>query len=174
MTKEEFEKMGMFETSPGIFEKINNRELSFLEHHPLVKHNPIPLFYDRGLSGTLLISFPVDPMGKPRMTQQDRWKKRDVTDRYWELKDHLVKIAKGSNFEIPDSNIHIIFYMPMADSWAKSKKEKMDGKPHQQRPDADNMLKAIQDSLCKEDSYIWDVRISKYWAYKGRIDIYKI
>ncbi len=117
------------------------------------------------------IEFPVDPMGKPRMTQQDKWKKRPATDRYWQLKDNLKKIAEGYKFVMPESNYHMIFYIPMPDSWPKAKKELFNEKPHQQKPDKDNLEKAVLDSLCKEDSYIWDGRVSKYWAYKGKIVI---
>ncbi len=163
---------GWIETSPGVFEKssiknINNKPI-FLNDFKFLNDT------ENDSEGQLLISFPVDPIGKPRMTQQDKWKKRPTTDRYWELKSRMKKIATGACFELPESNIHMIFYLPMADSWSKKKKEEMDGKPHKQKPDGDNILKGVQDALCKDDSFIWDVRISKYWAYKGRIDIYKI
>lgn len=121
-----------------------------------------------------LITFKVDPMGKPRMTQSDKWKKRDVTDRYWELKDHLVKQASAVNFILPECNYHMIFYIGMAKSWPKKKKEEMNMMPHQQKPDKDNLEKAVLDSLCKEDAHIWDGRVSKFWAYKPSLVIYKI
>ncbi len=117
------------------------------------------------------IEFPVDPMGKPRMTQRDKWHKREVTDRYWELKRQVKQIAEGYNFTMPDSNYHMIFYIPMPDSWAKKKKAEMNERPHKQKPDKDNLEKAILDALCTEDSYVWDGRVSKYWAYKGKIII---
>lgn len=117
------------------------------------------------------IEFPVDPMGKPRMTQSDKWKKRKVTDRYWELKAQMRQIAEGYNFTLPESNYHMIFHIPMPDSWPKKKKLEMDGQPHKQKPDKDNLEKGVLDALCKEDSYVWDGRVSKYWAFKGKIVI---
>lgn len=122
----------------------------------------------------LLIKFDVNPIGKPRMTVSDKWKKRDATGRYWVFKDQLRNIAKGHNFKMPESDIHMLFNIEMPQSWPKKKKEEMDGKPHLSKPDGDNILKAVQDSLCDNDSYIWDVRITKKWAYKGSIKIYSI
>ncbi len=172
-TKEDLLRMGLIETKPGVFEKpFIDKTYSISEKDWLKKFNSEPAF--ASLFGDLLISFPVDPIGKPRMTQKDQWKKRDATDRYWELKRQMKQIAEGANFTMPESHIHIVCYMPMPYSWPKKKKEEMNGRPHQQKPDADNILKGIQDALCKEDSYIWDVRISKYWSYKGAIEIYKI
>lgn len=164
-TKDDLSRLGLVEISPGIYERK-----SILKESGALS-SAVPLM----TQGTgLIISFPIDPMGKPRMTQQDRWKKRPATDRYWEMKSRIKQIAEGAKFVLPESNMHMIFYIPMADSWSKKRKEEMDGKPHQQKPDGDNILKGIQDALCKDDSYVWDVRITKRWAYKGRIDIYNI
>lgn len=117
------------------------------------------------------IEFPVDPIGKPRMTQVDKWHKRPATDRYWELKAQMKQIAEGYKFTLPESNYHMIFYIPMPDSWPKKKKLEMDGQPHKQKPDKDNLEKGVLDALCKEDSYVWDGRVTKYWAFKGKIVI---
>ncbi|OAT14605.1 endodeoxyribonuclease [Buttiauxella gaviniae ATCC 51604] len=47
----------------------------------------------------------------------------------------------------------------------------MNGKPHQSKPDCDNMLKALMDALFDDDSSIWDCRITKVWGEKGQIII---
>lgn len=122
----------------------------------------------------LIVSFPVDPMPKPRMTQSDKWKKRKVTDRYWSYKHQLLEIAKGSDFVMPESNYHIVFNMPVPQNLSKKAKDKIIGTPHQLRPDKDNLEKGFLDALCKEDSTIWDGRITKLWSLKGSIDIYRI
>lgn len=59
----------------------------------------------------------------------------------------------------------------MPASWSAKKRTAMSGKPHQQRPDTDNYIKAIQDALCEDDSYIYDVRGTKYWSSEPHIDI---
>ena len=50
----------------------------------------------------------------------------------------------------------------------------MNGKPHQNKPDVDNICKGIFDSLCKDDSFIWDVRITKCWGVTGAVFVFEI
>ena len=113
--------------------------------------------------------FYVEPMGKPRMTQRDKWKGRDCVVRYYVFKDQLNLAAKG--FEMPEGNYHLKFYLPMPVSWSVKKKEAMKWKPHQQKPDKDNLEKAFLDCLCKNDEKIWDGRVSKFWDNTGYITI---
>jgi Holliday junction resolvase RusA-like endonuclease len=125
-------------------------------------------------------TFYVEPMGKPRMTQSDRWKidpnhrdekkrKRKCVVKYHAFKDALLLQAKG--FEMPEGNYHLKFYLPMPASWNVKKKETMKWKPHQQKPDKDNLEKAFLDCLCKNDEKIWDGRVSKFWDNTGYITI---
>lgn len=65
----------------------------------------------------------------------------------------------------------VIFYLPMPKSWSKKKKESMIGKGHQQKPDVDNLLKAVMDAVLKEDCRIYDIHSKKFWAEKGGIQI---
>ena len=55
--------------------------------------------------------------------------------------------------------------------WSKKKKHEMDGKPHQSRPDKDNLEKALLDAIYEEDSHVWDSRVTKVWGYYGAIVI---
>jgi len=110
--------------------------------------------------------FHVEPMGKPRMTKSDKWKKRPVVQRYWAFKDEI-NLQKG-DFELPLFNYWIIFYIPMAKSWPKYKKRNHIGKLHQQqKPDKDNLEKAFLDALLDEDHGVADGRVSKIWAPTG-------
>jgi len=60
----------------------------------------------------------------------------------------------------------------MPKSWPKYKKEKMVGRPHQQKPDLDNLLKALVDACYQEDKGIWNYgELKKLWDYKGSIII---
>jgi Holliday junction resolvase RusA-like endonuclease len=72
--------------------------------------------------------------------------------------------------ELPHS-VELVFHMPMPKSWSKKKRELMLGKPHQQRPDWDNLSKAVCDALVKEDSVIWRCMATKLWAEEGSITI---
>ncbi len=110
--------------------------------------------------------YPIIPNTKPRMTQSDKWKKRPCVLRYFEFKDKV----RDHKVELPECH-HITFVVPMPESWSKKKKIVMNGKPHQQRPDVDNFLKAIFDAVFEEDSHIWDCRATKMWGREGQIII---
>lgn len=120
------------------------------------------------------IVFNVDPIGKPRMTQKDKWAKRAAVERYWAYKDHLKVVANAVGFEMPMCNFWMVCYIPVTPSWSKKKKEKHIGTPHLLKPDFDNILKGVLDALCKNDSHIWDGRVTKIWCAEndGRIEIY--
>ena len=51
----------------------------------------------------------------------------------------------------------------MPASRSKKKKAAMTGKPHRQRPDVDNLGKALFDALFKEDSCIAQSFARKFW-----------
>ncbi len=65
----------------------------------------------------------------------------------------------------------VVFHMPMPKSWSKKKRAVHDQLPHQQKPDVDNLFKSLADALFQDDSHIWNVTISKQWAYEGAIEI---
>lgn len=113
--------------------------------------------------------FNITPLAKPRMVKSDAWKQRPTVLRYWAFKDQLTLLANKAGYVVPDSAIHLIFIIPMPKSWSKKKREKMNYEPHQQKPDVDNLIKAFLDCLCKDDSYVWDIRGTKYWGEKGKI-----
>jgi Holliday junction resolvase RusA-like endonuclease len=109
--------------------------------------------------------YPITPVPKPRMTRADKWKKRPCVTRYWEYKDKI----KGSGISIPKSNCHITFIIPMPKSWSKKKMDDMLGKPHQQRPDIDNLHKGLLDAIFEDDCQVWDHRVTKLWGITGSI-----
>jgi Holliday junction resolvase RusA-like endonuclease len=112
----------------------------------------------------------INPVSKPRMTQRDRWAKRDSVLRYFAFRDAFRPVME--NLE-PLEGIMVIFVIPMPKSWSEKKKLAMCGKPHKVRPDIDNFLKAILDCL-SEDKHIYQVVMEKRWGYTGSIDINSI
>jgi Holliday junction resolvase RusA-like endonuclease len=62
----------------------------------------------------------------------------------------------------------------MPSSWSKKKRQAMAGKPHQQKPDKDNLEKALMDAIYADDSHIWDSRVTKLWGEEGQIIIGEI
>lgn len=107
------------------------------------------------------------PVAKPRMTRADKWRKRPATSKYW----RFVDLCKLQRVEFPCFGAHVTFILPMPGSWSKKKKRLLDGKPHMQKPDLSNMLKALEDAIYREDSVIYDVQISKRWGLEGKIII---
>ncbi len=115
--------------------------------------------------------FDIVPMGKPRMVQSDKWRvnpnhrdprkrQREVVARYWQYKDDLQKLCLMNKFKIKET-IDMQVYLPMPPSWSEKKKLAMNGKPHQQKPDGDNILKGFLDALTTNDEIIWDKHIRK-------------
>lgn len=113
--------------------------------------------------------YDITPVPKPRQTRSDKWKKRPCVMRYRAFADECR--AKGVTVENRDS---IKFFMPMPKSWSKGKKIIMSGAAHKQKPDIDNLLKAIMDAVLKEDSHIHAIYIEKVWAINGAIEIKKL
>ncbi|OCG45693.1 crossover junction endodeoxyribonuclease RuvA [Gilliamella sp. Choc4-2] len=109
----------------------------------------------------------ITPVPKPRMTQRDRWAKRKPVLQYFAFKD----ACKASGVTLPESHYHIIFVIPMPKSWSNKKRAEMDGKPHQQRPDKDNLEKGLLDAIFGEDCRVWDGRVTKIWGNVGQIII---
>ena len=116
----------------------------------------------------------IEPNTKPRMTRADKWKKRPCIVQYREFKDKLREECKRVELATLQPQLEsLIFYIPMPDSWSKKKKLEMDGKPHQQSPDLDNLVKGFWDAILEQDNYIYSIKgeLGKYWAKEGKIII---
>jgi len=109
--------------------------------------------------------YKVVPVSKPRMTQKDRWAKRIPVQRYWAFKDE-VRLKK---IVVKECGSTVTFCLPMPQSWSKKKRDAMRGQPHQQKPDIDNLLKALLDAIFDEDERVWSISCSKKWADEGSI-----
>lgn len=107
------------------------------------------------------------PMGKPRMTRADKWKKRPEVMRYRAFCDHVRLLG----IYMPESNSHVTFVLLMPKSWSKKKRAEMIGQPHQGKPDLDSLMKSLMDALFEVDTHIWDSRITKLWGENGQIII---
>lgn len=114
-----------------------------------------------------MVIIPVAPVPKPRMTRNSSWK--PAAKRYFAFKDELRGHVKGEL----EPRFMVQFNVPMPKSWSKKRRAEMLGKPHQSKPDVDNYLKAFMDALCSDDSYVYDVRATKYWADTGSIELYE-
>jgi len=117
----------------------------------------------------------IKPIGKPRMTQRDKWLKppRKCVADYWNYKDKVQEFIKEHNLNFSKGILGIYFVIEMPKSWSDKKKARMVNTPHQQRPDLDNMIKAFKDAALKEDSHIWKYSPApfKVWGYRNEIVI---
>lgn len=102
----------------------------------------------------------IKPMGKPRMTQRDKWSERPIVIRYHTFCDEIRRQYKST---LP-TRIELTFYIPMPKSWSKKRRLAQMATPHQMKPDIDNLIKAVMDALSLEDSYIWEVHAAKFWT----------
>lgn len=114
----------------------------------------------------------LEPNTKPRMTRVDKWKKRPCVVQYRSFKDLLRIECKRVELTTLQPQLQsLIFHISMPDSWSKKKKLEMDGKPHQQSPDLDNLVKGLWDAILEQDNYIYSIKgeLGKYWAKEGKI-----
>lgn len=89
-------------------------------------------------------------------------------EKYFAFKQGLQHLANIQKFKLPDSNFMIVFYLPVPDG---KKGKDLIGTPHQVKPDADNLLKAVKDALSKKDETIYHYEVAKFWGEVGRITI---
>ena len=113
----------------------------------------------------------IPPCPKPRMTRADKWKKRQSVVKFFAFRDAVRQYIDNdlilTAFPAPNlefESFDIEFHVPMPKSWSNKKKIEMNGKPHQQRPDLDNYLKAWKDSVYEEDAVVWRVKATKLWT----------
>lgn len=114
-----------------------------------------------------VILIPGQPIGKPRQTQRDRWlvgdKARPCVAQYRAWADRARKCAEDKMpAEIETVTIWAFFQMP--DSWSVEKRLQMDGKRHEQKPDWDNLGKAVCDALLENDEGISEAHVYKRWT----------
>ena len=111
----------------------------------------------------------IAPMGAPRQTRADSWKKRPVVLRYRAYKDALRLACRGVTMEPIEVMVHA--YIAMPDSWSNKKRLEMCGKACRSKPDWDNIGKGVCDALWEQDSVIADGGVRKRWSSEDRLTI---
>lgn len=110
----------------------------------------------------------ITPIGKPRMTQRDKWKIRPPVQNYRNYCDELRYALPGYELGMA---LHLVFYLPMPPSWSKKKRAEYNGTYHDQKPDIDNLAKGFMDAFKSEDKQVAVLQCEKYWADKGALEI---
>ena len=114
------------------------------------------------------LSFPVEPMGAVRMTRRGKYISASA-QRYLSYKSHIQWLAKqqlnDEFFADMALEVYILFVMPIPASWSKKKQREAAGRYHVKKPDADNLVKGVFDSLNK---IVWkdDNQVAKVIAEK--------
>ncbi len=121
-------------------------------------------------SNRIVGTIPGKPIGKPRMTNRDRWAKRPCVVAYWEWADKAREVIG----ELPDASdvdeIHLTAYFEPPESWSMKRRVAAIGTKHRVKSDADNVLKCI-DALFKNDAGIADAVVRKRWDWHPRLEI---
>lgn len=111
----------------------------------------------------------ITPVAKPRQSRRDKWLNppRECVGQY----RRFANTCRLQKVELPFCGAHVTFILPMPDSWSDKKKKNMDGYRHIQKPDLDNLIKALGDAIYSDDSKIWDLHATKRWGRTGKIII---
>lgn len=110
--------------------------------------------------------YPIVPVGKPRMTQRDKWAKRPAVLRYRAFCDEV----RAAGVQFPQAGARVTFFLPMPKSWSRAQRDRMRMTGHQAKPDLDNLLKALMDACLEDDAGVWSIGgMQKLWADEGGI-----
>lgn len=103
----------------------------------------------------------------------DYLNRRNAMKKYFDYKDALRIEATKQMFIIPEQGAAFRFFFPMPKSWSDKKRKQMCYTQKKSRPDLDNNVKALFDSLLKDDNRISDYRATKFWidSKSGYIEI---
>ena len=114
-----------------------------------------------------------DPIGKPRMTRADKWRRRPCVLAYRACADkarYALRAAPASigvqvdgQFPAGLYDVSWMAFIAMPESWSKKKKAALRGKPHFGKPDRDNIDKAILDALFPDDRGVTSGALLKFW-----------
>jgi Holliday junction resolvase RusA-like endonuclease len=123
------------------------------------------------------IWLPGEPIGKPRMTQRDKWKQRPCVMRYRAWADRLRAMAGqfGTGPLPPAEAVVSLSWLAQFEppkSWSKKKRVAAIGGLHRSKPDRDNIDKGVLDALYPGgDSGIAMGEIEKRWHWMSGIEI---
>lgn len=113
------------------------------------------------------------PASRPRVTKRGTY----IAEPYNTFKKNMVLWAK-MNYKEPLEGalgVNIYFYMPIPKSFSKKKQASLAETWHVKRPDADNLAKAVLDSIggyaFKDDSQVAQLFVTKRYSFTPRIEI---
>lgn len=121
------------------------------------------------------------PMYRPRVVHFGRRGVRTFNPRVMKNYERYARVEgmaqyKGKPIKDAPIYVEIFVYVPMPQSWSKSKKGHMEGNLVIKRPDLDNYGKDIVDSfngtLYKDDNLMAKEYLEKRYSIKPRVEFY--
>lgn len=98
------------------------------------------------------------------LSKEGRYKKQRLR-KYNDYKAAVLTAAKKVGFVLPNYGFSIYFYVPIPKRWNVEDRKIMHGQPHHRKPDIDNFLKAVFDSLTFTDEQISQLSgLGKFWV----------
>ena len=123
---------------------------------------------------TMKFTVPGDPMGKPRMTRADKWKRRAPVLKYRSWADWARLCVRSQVGALPaaEKTILITFraYFTPPESWSKKRREAAIGQMKRTKPDGDNCLKML-DCFYAEDSALGDLHVIRRFDWEARLEV---
>jgi Holliday junction resolvase RusA-like endonuclease len=103
-----------------------------------------------------IFTVPGTPIGKPRMTRRDKWKRRPNVQRYraWADSVRLVVVRSGftaAALGFPHNHAIGVAWLAV---FSRPKRGAQDQPNHTVKPDRDNIDKALLDSLFEHDQVV--------------------
>lgn len=111
---------------------------------------------------------PGQPIGAPRMTRADAWKRRPCVLAYRAWRDAARAATLAAGHPIPVlplwGGVRIMAFFAPPPSWSARKTASLRGEPHRSKPDWDNVAKAVCDLLWEGcDQVVWAASVTKRW-----------
>lgn len=129
-------------------------------------------------------TFPVEPMGAPRINGA-AGRYSPAAKRYYAWREQFALAWRAQRYMGKPISARVLrqlpcvlaFTFPLAVSLTKAEVASRAGWPHDHKPDVDNCVKAVLDTMLPEgDSGTWDIRGIKRWAahpdHRGSITLY--
>lgn len=109
--------------------------------------------------------YEITPVAAPRQVKSDSWSPRPQVKKYRAFRDEV----RLRGVSVPAQGARVTFVVPMPASWPKYQRNNLDGQPHRQKPDIDNLIKALLDAVYGDDCGVSDISARKVWGRKGAI-----
>lgn len=160
---------------PHVIERITE-ELSIMEEY----------MFDHGIPNSVMSCPQYYETGKCKHAlSASMLSQRRRVERYNNYRDEVKRLCAEYNFELLVYGWSVYFFHPMPKSWSAAKMRRMNGQWKTSKPDCDNLLKGIFDTLGKrrkdltstlrDDAIVAGLAgIGKYWTNQkeGYIEIF--